>query len=141
MEILEELNSKTSSDFAAIAIVVPISHQICWREAAGSLNEKYKNMRKKYGSGLVGAVARHGRIIIIDDSSANAEKRRLESPIMLAEQLQSAIAAPILLNNSIVGVLLVGSRNNRIYNEQDIQTITNLAGEIALLLDEENSKK
>ncbi|MFV8828203.1 GAF domain-containing protein [Alkalihalobacterium sp. APHAB7] len=134
MHILEELNLKTSSDFAAIAFVVPISHHIYWGEAVGSLNEKYKGMRKKYGSGLIGAVARHGRMIVIDDRLPNASQKRLESPIMLAEKLFAAIAAPIFLDNEIKGVLLVGSRSNRVYSQEEIETIVDKTKEVALLL-------
>ncbi|MDE5414805.1 GAF domain-containing protein [Alkalihalobacterium chitinilyticum] len=139
MHILEELNLKTSSDFAAIALVVPISHHICWGEAVGSINERYKGMRKKYGSGLIGAVARHGRIIVIDDSLPNSEQKRLDSPIMLAEKLFAAIAAPIFLDNQIKGVLLVGSRSNRIYSQEEIEMIGEKTKEIELLLGVESN--
>lgn len=139
MHILEELNLKTSSDFAAIAFVVPISHHICWGEAVGSLNGKYKGMRKKYGSGLIGAVARHGRMMVIDDRLPKASQKRLESPIMLAEKLFAAIAAPIFLDNEIRGVLLVGSRSNRIYSQEEIELIADKTKDVELLLGFENN--
>ncbi|WP_209124113.1 GAF domain-containing protein [Alkalihalobacillus sp. BA299] len=140
-ELLSELNIKTSSDFSGIALVAPIIHQIYWRSAIGSINDRYKEMRKMYGSGLVGAVVRHGRLIIIDNNDKDAAQKRLQSPIMLAERLYSAIAAPIFSEQEVIGVLLVGSRSNRTYFADDIQYVLAMTKEIASLLEIENKQK
>ncbi|WP_078429165.1 GAF domain-containing protein [Alkalihalobacterium alkalinitrilicum] len=141
IDILTNLNLRTSSDFSAIAIVDPIHHQIRWRDAVGSINQRYKGMRKMYGSGIIGAVVRHGRLIVIDESVSDAEEKRLQSPIMLAENLYSAIATTIVVNQEAIGGLLVGSRSKRTYLSEDIEYVLEKAKELGLLIENENKSR
>lgn len=122
-EELHRLRCLLDHDFSAVAFLDKDSQRIRWNYVSGNTNERYKFIVQKPGRGLAGSVIRLGRPIIIDQSSAGLERARHEYPIMLAEKLWSAVAAPIHINGMIQGVLLVGSRTIREYSKQEIEEI------------------
>lgn len=136
VEIKHKLNTLctgTSSDFVAFAQVNERNHAIHWNYVVGNLNQRYKHMVGKSGKGLSGTVLRFGRIIIVDQNTPNYEKTRLEYPIMLAENLYSAIAVPVYFKEKIGGILLVASRSLRAYTPNQINDITTAAEDFASL--------
>jgi nitrogen regulatory protein A len=128
---LNELCTSTSSDFSAYAQVNEHNHEIHWRYVHGNQNIRYKQMIGKPGKGLSGSVLRFGRNIVIDQNTPNAAQRRLEYPIMLAENLHSAIAVPVKSYNQIIGILLIGSRSLTDYNDDQISKVCKIAEEIS----------
>lgn len=136
MEILADVNGMTSSDFSAIAVIDPVRNQFYWQGAFGSINNKHKKLRKKSGVGLIGLVFRHGRMIIMDDTVPDIMEKRLRSPIMLAENLLAAVAAPVYMNHSVIAVLLVGSRAKRIYSLDEIDRVVEAAEKMAAFFEQ-----
>lgn len=130
---LIELCTTTSSDFSAFAQVNEHNYEIQWKYVYGNQNKRYKQMIGKPGKGLSGSVVRFGRNIIIDQNTPDVAQKRLEYPIMLAENLQSAIAVPVKSYDQIIGILLIGSRSPKDYNEEQINQVTGKAKEISSL--------
>jgi len=122
MSELELLIKHISSDLSAIALIDQ-DNRIRWRCMFGNLNDRYRNMVTKPGFGLTGQVFRYGRTVIIDQLHASTENVRDRLPIMLSEQLQAAIAVPLLDEHRIFGVLLIGDRNDRAYTEQEVNYV------------------
>ncbi|MFC4323409.1 GAF domain-containing protein [Litchfieldia salsa] len=129
-EQLNEIRHKTSSDFSALACLYKESFAIQWTYVSGNHNERYKSMQGRPGKGLAGLVIRADRLMILDDSVLDLQTKRLEYPIMLAENLQAAVAVPVKFNGQTRGVLLTGSRTRKIYTEQDINWILQMASKI-----------
>ncbi|WP_078543786.1 GAF domain-containing protein [Litchfieldia alkalitelluris] len=132
-ELLNEIRFKTSSDFSAFACLNKDSFIIQWKFVSGNLNNRYKKMQGRPGKGLAGLAIRADRTMVLDSSIADIASRRLQYPIMLAENLQAAVAVPVRNAGITTGVLLVGSRYNKTYTVAEIQVITEFAGSIGLL--------
>ncbi|MBD8070575.1 GAF domain-containing protein [Bacillus sp. PS06] len=130
VDILEQLNEirlKTSSDFSAVAYLYKESLMIHWAFASGNLNERYKSMQSRPGKGVAGLVIRADRAMILDDSVPNLHVKRLEDPMMCAENLLAAVGVPVKTLGRTNGVLFVGSREQKTYTEQDIEMMNELA--------------
>ncbi|MFT4415929.1 GAF domain-containing protein [Fredinandcohnia humi] len=136
---LHEICTITSSDFSALAKLQQRTQDIYWEYAFGNRNERYKHMVGKPGKGLAGSVIRLGTTMIVDQDSPGFEQLRLQSPIMLAENLQSAVAVPVQCKGKISGILLVGSRFRKKYSIEQINQIKTVAEKFGLFYDKEVS--
>ncbi|WHY71186.1 GAF domain-containing protein [Fictibacillus enclensis] len=105
---LERLAQELQCSFAGIAIQDGTGSDIHWRYAYGNRNEKYKKISVRYGKGIAGKVISTGQAIQVDHFPKSINGKAVEYPIMLAEQLVSAYAAPLRLAGQLRGVLLVG---------------------------------
>src|SRR5690242_13567650 len=121
--VLQEFMQRTASEFCAIAWEDEDEPIFRWRAAAGNLNIRYHNLVFRSGQDLAGQVWRIGRPVKLDFSTSDFERKRKESPIMMAEQLLAAAAVPISTYGSLQAILLVGSRSLRIYTPDDIQLL------------------
>jgi nitrogen regulatory protein A len=138
-EIQEELDSLckiTTSDFSGLAWIDQHDSRIRWLYTSGNSNERYKRLALKPGRGLAGLVLKLGRPIIIDAGMNDLEQSRVQYdyPIMLVEHLHAAIAVPITVHDETRGVLLIGNRSERYYEENDLHLISNLIERFELLL-------
>jgi nitrogen regulatory protein A len=128
---LNQLRSLTDSDFSAFATISKNDQLISWKYASGNRNERYKHMQGKPGKGLAGLAVRADRVMILDVSNPDYARKRLEYPIMLAENLQSAVAVPVKDNEITCGVLLTGSRTLRKYSQDEVKMIQEISLKIA----------
>jgi nitrogen regulatory protein A len=138
-EIQNELDSIckiTSSDFSGLAWIDQQDSRIRWLYASGNSNERFKRLAQKPGRGLAGLVLKLGRPIVIDAGKTGLELSRVQYdyPIMLVEHLHTAIAVPITVHDETRGVLLIGNRSERYYEENDLHLISNLIERFELLL-------
>ncbi len=130
---LHDLCTNTSSDFSAIAHVDQGNQTIRWEYAHGFTNNRYKNMVIRSGKGLSGSVVRFGTTMILDIDTPDRQRTRLQYPIMLAENLVSAVAVPIHVNGKVDGVLLIGSRTEVKYTTEQIEFLKKVAKEFSTL--------
>ncbi|MGO4888053.1 GAF domain-containing protein [Anaerobacillus sp. MEB173] len=131
---LTSLRNQTSSDFSALASFDKVKREIRWIFVSGNKNERYKKMMLKPGVGIAGKVIRFGHTIVIDKNVPDLDNQRLNSPIMLAEELCSVVAVPVMVNNKISAVLLVGHRSDREYTENDIDILMETSEYIGSLM-------
>ncbi|MEX2461592.1 MAG: GAF domain-containing protein [Paenibacillaceae bacterium] len=133
---LDALCKITSSDFSGLAWMDDQDSRIRWLYASGNSNERFKSLALKPGYGLAGLVLKLGRSVIIDLSTEVLERNRLQHDysIMLIEHLQSAIALPITIHDEARGVLLIGNRTDRYYEENDLHIILNANRQFEYLL-------
>jgi len=131
---LDQLSVVTSSDFSSLAWMDPHDNRIHWLYASGNSNERFLKLALKPGHGLAGLVIKLGRPIVVDAAKPDLERLRQEYSIMQLEQLRSSIAVPITMRYETCGVLLIGDRTERFYNENDLLIITSSAGQLSLLL-------
>ncbi|MEH7383689.1 GAF domain-containing protein [Bacillus sp. JJ1533] len=132
-QILHNLCINTSSDFSAIAHVDPGNQTIRWEYAYGFTNNRFKNMVIRPGKGLSGSVVRFGTTMILDKDTPDRQRTRLQYPIMLAENLVSAVAVPIHKNGKVSGVLLIGSRTEVKYTTEQVELVKEVAKEFATI--------
>lgn len=138
--LLNSLRETTSSDFSALGLLEPGDQRIRCHYVSGNQNEKFKNIALRQGRGIAGEVLRRGRPFILDASVQDAGMQRMNFPIMLAENLQSAAAVPVTIGEEAGGVLLVASRSPRLFSPQQIDLLERSANRLSFLLqaEEEN---
>lgn len=118
-KVCQAILAKLDADFAGIALQNRLSPDVQWHHAAGNRNEKYKRITVRYGKGIAGKVISTGSPIIISHFPEGITGKVLEYPIMLAEGLLHAYAAPIYYKGKPKGVLLVGRRGRAPMTEQE----------------------
>ncbi|WP_181438565.1 GAF domain-containing protein [Paenibacillus sambharensis] len=124
--ILDELRNTASSDLAALAWKDEEGRRIRWIAASGNRNERFRRMALKPGKGITGEVLRAGRMVVIAQAAGDTESTACDHPIMLAEQLQSAVAIPVLIDHKAYGVLLLGNRSSPL----DADALLSAAGSV-----------
>ena len=124
---LDETRKRLSADFAALAWTTGKEHRMVWRFASGSCSARYRTLPIRPGRELAGAVYRIGRPLAWDESTPDLGRKRLESPLMTAEELKAAAAVPIILEDDIKGILLVGQRSDHRYSADDLLAIRSAA--------------
>jgi len=133
---LDSLCKMTDSDFSGLAWMDPDDSRIRWPYASGNSNERFKRLALKPGRGLAGLVLKLGRPVLIDRNMSDSERMRLhhDYSIMMVEDLHSAIAVPLKLQDEIHGVLLIGNRSERSYEDHDLHLISSTIERFELLL-------
>ncbi|MEC0268195.1 GAF domain-containing protein [Paenibacillus anseongense] len=125
MDDLTRLRDMTSSDFIALAPFVDQPARRRWMYILGNKNDRCQQMVIKMGEGLAGTALRLGRWVKFDAANPRAVQERRECPVMLAEQLQTAAAFPLITSPStgMKGLLFIGRRTDRGYEENEIKAI------------------
>lgn len=122
-QALDETRKRLSADFAALAWMSDDEHRMVWQFVSGSCSARYRTLPIRPGRELAGAVYRIGRPLAWDESTPDLRRKRLESPLMMAEELKAAAAVPIVEADDIRGILLVGQRSDRRYSADDLHAI------------------
>lgn len=125
LEKLEQLRSLTSCDFMALAPLHEHAGRNRWKYVIGNSNDRYQQMVIKKGQGLAGSVLRLGRWVKLDDTHPKRHQERLNCPLMLAEQLQTAAVFPLVPNASslIKGLLFIGKREQTRFEHDELLAV------------------
>lgn len=115
--LLCQLRSETHTDFAALACIEQDDQQLRWRYASGSRNERCKKLLF-HRKGRIGDVLRSGRLMTIPSFFPKSGDDPSEYAILLAEGLKSVVAVPVMKQDVISGVLLVGCRQIHTFTEE-----------------------
>lgn len=110
-DILARAARAAAGDFAAFGIGADDVRRYRWVSIVGSESKRSEIMTFKAGQGVGGHAIRIGRPVAWNAESADTERLRRECPLMQAEGLCCAMAAPVLLDGTSWGVLLVGARS------------------------------
>lgn len=89
--------------------------------------ETYQILDVKLGENIVGVSARDGSGYLVDSW-------RYREPGLLFENERSAMAVPLIVGQQVQGVLYVGSANEGSFTEGDLQLLTTLAYQVAIVL-------
>lgn len=134
---LQLLTRDVQADFAAIALYDPINLEFRWRLAVGSLNNRYTSIVVRSGRGIAGHTLKTAREMIINRFPEDVQDEALEYPILIVEELKSAVAIPMQLQSQQMGVLLIGQRTYRNFDETVIQRMKITSEEILKAYSEE----
>lgn len=129
---LSDLRRLTATDFAAIAWLD--NELIRWKYASGNRNDRYKRIVLRFGKGIAGKVMSSGRPMILDSFTPKSGDDPREYPILLAEGLKSIVAVPITTNERVKGVLLVGCREDRQFEEDVVELVMNVSEQMETML-------
>jgi nitrogen regulatory protein A len=134
---LSELRRLTSTDFAALAWCNQGEYIIRWKYASGNRNERYKRIILRPEKGIAGKVIRSGRPMILDSFTPKSGDDPREYPILLAEGLKSVVGMPVLINRRVMGVLLVGCRYTRSFEDDVVELVANVAEQLGSMIQQQ----
>lgn len=128
LEQLERVRCEIGSDFCSLGLLEGYDRILIWKLASGNLNDRFLSIAERPGRGLSGSVIKVGRAMQLGMPELVASRQLHEYAILLAENLRSAYAIPLLIGNRVTGVLLVGDRKRRVYRPEERNSMM-LAGE------------
>lgn len=133
-QCLEELRLQTGADFAAFACQESGEAVIRWKYAAGNRNERFRRIVLRPGKGIAGKVLMSGRLMILENYQPKQHDDPREYPILYAEELQSAMAVPVSIQDRVKGVVLIGYRTPCSIEQKVIELTKQIADQVAILL-------
>jgi nitrogen regulatory protein A len=123
LKVCSELLKEMKVEFVGLAIQNEVGPDVRWHCCAGNLNEKYKRITVRYGKGIAGRVISSGSPMMITKFPEEIMGKSTDYPIMLAEKLVSAYAVPLFINGIPKGVLLVGTRDEHHFSEEELKLV------------------
>jgi signal transduction histidine kinase len=120
--ILDEVMRALPATSGSIALVNPDSRRL-QIEICHGLPESTKGLELLLGQGITGWVALHGRALLVPD--VRADGRYLK----LSETVRCEMAAPMLLDGLVVGVINVNSDKVNAFGDHESQILNQLAHE------------
>ncbi|MGM0239373.1 GAF domain-containing protein [Enterococcus sp. AZ103] len=125
---LEMQRKKIGCDFLGVAENVAEKNQtteIRWLHVAGNQGTAYQKIRLRVGRGIAGIVWKTGRMHEEHHILSQTDKLA-EYPIARTEKLQSSLAAPIIDNREVYGVVLMGYRQEKYFSENDKESLVQI---------------
>ena len=122
MSVLNQLNIETLYDIKALtaAHCVGIAGHdfvegekiLLWNEFIGQRNMRFQKIRLRPGRGIAGIVYKTAKPWYVQNVSQCIEHHELRQyPILISESIESFIALPLIYNDRVEHVLLLGYRN------------------------------
>ncbi|MCA1618191.1 MAG: SpoIIE family protein phosphatase [Acidobacteria bacterium] len=91
--------------------------------------EELMELRLKLGEGLIGWVAQTGEAVVVSDVSADPRY------VNARRETRSEVVAPIISNDSVIGVFDLESDDLGAYGEDDKQLLMLLASQVAIIVE------
>jgi len=123
IEVCNRLKGQISCDFVGLAIQNRVGPDVRWHYAVGNLNDKYKRITVRFGKGIAGKIISTGTPMMMVNFPHQAAGKVTDYPIALAEKLNTSYAVPLFFNGVPKGVLLVGNRESRPFNDNDQEVV------------------
>lgn len=113
---IEQIRDDFEFQFVALALIQPANDQfrLKWEYATGNKSDRYKGIKLQSNKGIAGIVFKTGKPMFIEDTQSLAETIGLYNyPIIMKEDIKCFGAIPLFKNNRVVGILLVGNRDEK----------------------------
>ncbi len=140
-QTLALLNETVGAEQGTVMLLNPEDNLLHYRAGYGYLSD-VKNEKKgftlKIGEGLAGWVVKYRNAILIDDLDQD------ERWVPRKDDLQrhrSAVAAPLMVGEDVIGVLLVFNRKVDFFNPEQLTLINVIAGQVAVAINNANLYK
>ncbi len=135
------LNDTVGAEQGTVMLLNPDDNLLHYRAGYGYLSEaksSEKGFSLKIGEGLAGWVVEHRDAILIDDLDQDERWVHLESDL---QRHRSAVAAPLMVGEDVIGVLLVFNREVNFFSSEQLQLINVIAGQVAVAINNANLYK
>jgi PAS domain S-box-containing protein len=144
-QTLALLNETVGAEQGTVMLLNPEDNLLHYRAGYGYLSEvkaKEGNEKQgfalKVGEGLAGWVVQHRKAILIEDLDKDERWVHLESDV---QRHRSAVAAPLMVGEDVIGVLLVFSREVNFFSPEQLKLINVIAGQVAVAINNANLYK
>src|SRR6187431_1304482 len=129
-ELLVRVRDALSADTAAILLIDETGTDLVARAAKGLEEEVRLGVRIPIGRGFAGTVAATGKPIVIEEVSSS----NVINPILQQMGVRSLLGVPLIVNRRTLGVLHVGTLQERLFTDEDTAFLQVVAYRVALAL-------
>ena len=131
-ELLVRVRELLRVDTAGISLLDESAEPVLIPRAAKGLGEMVAlGLRVPLGQGFTGRVAVEERPFLVED----AEQAEIFDPLFRERGVRSLLGVPLLVEGSLVGVLHVGTRESRTFEQDDIELLELVGGRAALAIE------
>lgn len=113
---IDELKARLQVDFVSVATAeTHLGHavkEIKWEYVSGNQSNGYQKIRLQIGRGIGGIVWRTGRPYM-ETGLQDKRDKWMAYPIVRTEKLEAVYAIPLLAEEKVIGVLIIGYRVNQ----------------------------
>src|SRR6476646_11317370 len=130
--VMDTLDSLIPYDAAGIFVLQCVGEEPCTFKAEavrGYDIDELQDLHLKLGEGFIGSVAVSGKPIISHDVR--------EDPVYVnaRDRTRSEMVAPIISNDEVIGVFDLESDELNAYSDDDLQVLTLLASQVAIIIE------
>lgn len=125
------------SDLAAWCELDAETRELYWKHIVGS-SPKIRNdklVRTQLGQGLSGRIWSTGRPLLTFNFPYDLTDSPDSYPIMVQQELRAALAVPVMIRGQVEAVLMVGQRVPRHFSEEDEFTLSAIAQQTGVALE------
>ena len=134
-ELLAELLARTrellDTDTAVVLLLDEQENELVARAAVGLEEEVEQGIRIPVGAGFAGRVAAERHPIMLDD----VEHADVVNPILREKGVRSLLGAPLIVADTVLGVIHVGTLEPRLFTPDDQKLLELVASRAALAIE------
>jgi serine phosphatase RsbU (regulator of sigma subunit)/anti-sigma regulatory factor (Ser/Thr protein kinase) len=130
-ELLERIRDGLAADTAAVLLLDEDRGVLVARAARGLEEEVRQGVQVPLARGFAGRVAAERRPVVIEDLS----KADVVNPILRQRGIRSMLGVPLHVEGRVIGVMHVGTLQQRLFDEDDIALLQLAADRAALAID------
>jgi signal transduction histidine kinase len=134
-ELLTRVRDLLEADTCAVLLLDDEGGQLVARAAKGIEEEVQEGIRIPVGEGFAGRVAAERRPVIVED----VDRSYVLNPILSKKGIKSLLGAPLIAEGRTIGVIHVGTRTPRIFDQHDVELLQIVASRVAAAIDRANA--
>lgn len=127
--VAERLREGISYDTLAVLLLDDRGGSLTVRFASGYDREVTEHWRFGLGQGIVGTAARTGEVIWVPD--VREDPRHIRGQLQGGVEVRSELAVPLKVQDRVVGVLDLGSRQPDFFSPEERRVLRVVAGQLA----------
>lgn len=129
-ELLDRVREFLHADTVALLVFDEKTGRLAAMAARGLEEEVRQGFRISIGEGFAGRVAAEKQPVILD----RIDNETVRNALLRTKRLRSLLGVPVLAHGELLGVLHVGSRSERAFDEADAQLLQLVADRVAMAL-------
>jgi signal transduction histidine kinase len=130
-ELLIRIREILHVDTAAILMLDESTDELVARAAVGLEEEVEQGVRIPMGGGFAGRIAAERRAIVLDD----VDHADVLNPILRQKGVKSLLGVPLMISDTVLGVLHVGTLEPRFFSADDQELLQLVASRAAIAIE------
>lgn len=127
-ELLERVTELLEVDIATVLLLDEASNELVVTAAKDLEDEVRQGIRIPVGEGFSGRIFAHSEPAIIE----HVDESNVVSPVIRRQGIRSLLGVPLVVSGQAIGVLNVGTRYHRGFDEHDVQLLQAAGDRVAL---------
>lgn len=126
--LLDRVKEALEADTGAVLLLDNSGRHLIAAAASGLEEEVSQGVRIPVGGGFAGRIAASQRPVILE----HVDHRNVLNPILLQKGIRSLVGVPLMVNGGVIGVMHVGTLQDRVFTTDDAALLQLAADRAAL---------